>query len=78
MLTYGINGSTTAIKAVKDGSLTATVYEDGKGEGATMFETVQKAITSGDMEPQTIDVPGILVSKDNITTFLTDHPEALS
>lgn len=78
VLTYGINGSSTAIKAVQDGSLTATVYEDGKAEGRTMFETVQKAISSGDMTPQTIDVPGILVTKDTVTSFLADHPEALS
>jgi ribose transport system substrate-binding protein len=78
VLTYGINGSSTAIKAVQDGSLSATVYEDGKREGRTMFDTVQKAVAGGDLKPQTIDVPGILVSKDNIDSFLSEHPEALS
>jgi len=78
VLTYGINGSSTAIKAVQDGSLTATVYEDGKGEGRTMFETVLKSAAGGAAKPQTIDVPGILVNKDNIATFLSEHPEALS
>jgi ribose transport system substrate-binding protein len=78
VLTYGINGSSTAIKAVQDGSLTATVYEDGKLEGATMFETVQKAIESGDFAPQVIDVPGVLVTSENIDDFLAEHPEALS
>lgn len=78
VLTYGINGSATAIKAVQDGSLTATVYEDGKAEGGTMFSTVQKAISTGVMTPQTIDVPGILVTKDTVTAFVAEHPEALS
>lgn len=78
VLTYGINGSSAAIKAVQDGTLTATVYEDGKGEGAKMFEVVQEAIEAGDSwEQQTIDVPGILVTADNVEEFLTDHPEAL-
>lgn len=78
VLTYGINGSSAAIKAVQDGTLTATVYEDGKGEGAKMFEVVQEAIEAGDSwEQQTIDVPGILVTADNVEAFLTDHPEAL-
>ena len=77
ILTYGINGSSTAIKAVQDGSLTATVYEDGKLEGRTMFETVLEGIESGDNTPQTIDVPGVLVTGDTIDEFLTDHPEAL-
>jgi ribose transport system substrate-binding protein len=77
VLTYGINGSSTAIKAVQDGSLTATVYEDGKLEGRTMFETVLEGIESGDSTPQTIDVPGVLVSSENIDDFLAEHPEAL-
>ena len=79
VLTYGINGSSTAIKAVKDGTLTATVYEDGKAEGAKMFEVTLQAIAAGveSFEPQTVDVPGILVTADNIDQFLKDHPEAL-
>ncbi|MCU1569754.1 MAG: sugar transporter substrate-binding protein [Naasia sp.] len=77
VLTYGINGSSTAIKAVQDGSLTATVYEDGVKEGETMFSTTLAAIENGAGEQQTIDVPGVLVTADNIDQFLTDHPEAL-
>lgn len=77
ILTYGINGSSTAIKAVQDGDLTATVYEDAFLEGRTMFETVLAAIDSGDFTPQKIDVPGVLVTADNIDEFLAEHPEAL-
>ncbi|MBB1509324.1 sugar ABC transporter substrate-binding protein [Tessaracoccus sp. MC1756] len=78
VLTYGINGSSTAIKAVQDGTLTATVYEDGKGEGAKMFEVVQEAMEAGESwEQQAIDVPGILVTAENVDAFLKDHPEAL-
>lgn len=79
VLTYGINGSSTAIKAVQDGTLTATVYEDGKAEGAKMFEVTLQAIEAGvsSFEPQVVDVPGILVTADNIEQFLKDHPEAL-
>lgn len=77
--TYGINGSSTAIKAVQDGSLTATVYEDGVKEGATMFETTLQAIAAGtSWQPKTVDVPGILVDAQNVAQFVKDHPEALS
>jgi ribose transport system substrate-binding protein len=77
--TYGINGSSTAIKAVQDGSLTATVYEDGVKEGATMFSTTLEAIAAGSSwQAKTVDVPGILVSADNISQFLASHPEALN
>ncbi len=76
--TYGINGSATAIKAVQNGDLTATVYEDGTAEGKTMFTTTQQAIAAGSSWKQkTVDVPGILVDSSNIASFLKAHPEAL-
>ena len=78
VLTYGINGSSTAIKAVQDGSLTATVYEDGVKEGATMFsKTLEIIEKGGSSKAEKVDVPGVLVTKDTIDAFLADHPEAL-
>lgn len=77
VLTYGINGSSTAIKAVQDGSLTATVFEDARAEGRTMFEETLAAIESKDFSARTVDVPGILVTSDTIDAFLEQHPEAL-
>lgn len=78
VLTYGINGSATAIKAVQDGSLTATVYEDGVKEGATMFATTLKAIKAGKKwKPVTVNVPGVLVTSSSVAGFLASHPEAL-
>jgi ribose transport system substrate-binding protein len=78
VLTYGINGSSTAIKAVQDGSLTATVYEDGVKEGATMFSTTLKAIKAGKKwKPVTINVPGVLISSSTVAAFVASHPEAL-
>lgn len=78
VLTYGINGSATAIKAVQAGDLTATVYEDGTTEGKTMFETVLQAISAGaSWKQKTVDVPGILVTSDTVEAFVAAHPEAL-
>ncbi|MEW1962593.1 sugar ABC transporter substrate-binding protein [Microbacterium sp. NPDC077644] len=77
VLTYGINGSSTAIKAVQDGELTATVFEDARAEGAKMFQETLAAIESGDFASRTADVPGILVTADTIDSFLDEHPEAL-
>ena len=76
--TYGINGSSTAIQAVRDGSLTATVYEDGTKEGETMFTTVLQAVDAGSgWKPKTVDVPGILVTSETVEQFVQEHPEAL-
>jgi len=78
VLTYGINGSSTAIKAVQDGSLTATVYEDGVKEGATMFSTTLKAIKAGaKWKAVTINVPGVLINASTVAAFVASHPEAL-
>jgi ribose transport system substrate-binding protein len=78
VLTYGINGSSTAIQAVQDGSLSATVFEDGAAEGRTMFETTLKAIEAGAAwEQTTVDVPGILVTAETVGQFVGEHPEAL-
>ena len=78
VLTYGVNGSATAIKAVQAGDLTATVYEDGTTEGKTMFETVLQAISAGaSWKQKTVDVPGILVTSDTVAAFAAAHPEAL-
>lgn len=78
VLTYGVNGSATAIKAVQAGDLTATVYEDGTTEGKTMFETVLQAISAGaSWKQKTVDVPGILVTSDTVAAFVAAHPEAL-
>ena len=76
--TYGINGSAQAIAAVQDGSLTATVYEDSVAEGEAMFTTTLEAIEAGDSwEQETVDVPSVLVTAENVEQFVADNPEAL-
>ena len=76
--TYGINGSAQAISAVRDGSLTATVYEDSVTEGETMFTTTLEAIEAGDSwEQETVDVPSVLVTAETVEDFIAENPEAL-
>lgn len=76
--TYGVAGSITAIQAVKDGSMTATAYEDQQAEGRTMFETTLEAIKAGSSwKAKTVDVPGSLVHSSTIDQFLKDHPGIL-
>jgi ribose transport system substrate-binding protein len=76
---YSINGSPAALQAVKDGTMTQIIWQDGYTEGQELFQAVLDSQEAGDSwEPKTIDVPGVLVDSSTIDQFLTDHPDALS
>lgn len=76
VLTFGIQGSKTSIAAIKDGSLTATAFEDGYGEAQEMFKTMLEVIKAGDSwTPKTLDFNGEIVTKDTVDAFLVAHPE---
>lgn len=76
--TYSINGSPQAIQLVKDGTLTATVWQPAYQEGKQSFENVVAALAAGGgWTPKTIEIPGVVVSKDNVSQFLADHPDGI-
>jgi ribose transport system substrate-binding protein len=76
---YSINGSPAALQAVKDGTMTQIIWQDGYTEGQELFQAVLDANEAGDAwESKTIDVPGVLVDSSTIDQFLTDHPDALT
>lgn len=76
VLTYGIQGSRTSIEAIKEGSLTATAFQDGYNEGATIFKTLVEAIAAGDSwEAKTLEMTGQIIRAGDIDAFLADHPE---
>lgn len=79
VLTYGENGAPDGIKAVQEGWLTATYWADSVREGEVLVEEIEKAIAAGDdWEPIEIEVPGVLITQDNVEQFIADHPEELS
>jgi ribose transport system substrate-binding protein len=76
VLTYGIQGSKAAIAAIKDGTLTATAFEDGTSEGKVMFTTLLQAIKAGSSwKPKTLTLTGQIIRKADVTAFLKAHPE---
>lgn len=78
VLTYGENGAPDGLKAVQDGSLTATYWADSEREGEVLVEKIKEALDAGDSwTPVEIDVPGVLITADNIDSFLAEHPEEL-
>ena len=75
---YSINGSPAALQAVKDGTMTQIIWQDGFTEGLELFQAILDEEEAGDAwESKTIDVPGVLVDSETIDDFLTEHPDAL-
>jgi ribose transport system substrate-binding protein len=76
--TVSINGSPQGLQLVKDGDLTATVWQPAYQEGKAAFGAVVDSIQAGKAwTPKTIEIPGVVVTKDNVDKFLTDHPNGL-
>lgn len=76
---YAINGGPQALQAVKDGTLEQVVWQDGETEGKEMMQAALDSIDAGtSWKPKTIDVPGVVVTKDSLDSFLADHPDAIN
>lgn len=73
--TISINGSPQALQLVKDGNMTATVWQPAYEEGLQVFQAILDAEAAGDSwTPSVITIPGVVVSADNIDQFMKDHP----
>jgi ribose transport system substrate-binding protein len=75
---YSINGAPNALQAVKGGTMTQVVWQDGEKEGRELFAAASASLEAGDgWKPKTIDVPGVLVDTKTLGGFVSDHPGAL-
>ena len=78
VVTVAINGSPQALQLVKDGDMTATVWQPAFAEGEAVFQAILDSIEAGDSwEPQVIEIPGVVVSAETIDKFLEENPDAL-
>jgi ribose transport system substrate-binding protein len=78
VVTVAINGSPQALQLVKDGDMTATVWQPAYAEGKAVFQAILDSIKAGaSWKPKVIEIPGIVVTKDNVDKFLADHPNGL-
>lgn len=72
--TYGENGGPAAMSDILNGSLTATEWENSFLEGETLVNQTAQAIKAGSSwRPKEINIPGVLVDKNNIRSFLKTH-----
>jgi len=68
VIVVGIDAIADALKAVKDGRLDATVFQDAKAQGRTAIEIALKMIKKEQYQKETY-IPFRLVTKDNIEEF---------
>lgn len=65
----GVDGNQNPLEMVKDGTMGATVLQDGKGQVGAAIELIQKAIKGETVEKEVM-VPFVLVTKDNVDEYL--------
>ncbi|MER8830659.1 sugar ABC transporter substrate-binding protein [Mesorhizobium sp. M0938] len=76
--TVSINGSPQALQLVKEGDLTATVWQPAYQEGKEVFQAILDSIKAGaSWQAKDIQIPGIVVTKDNVDKFMAEHPNGM-
>jgi ribose transport system substrate-binding protein len=74
--TVSINGSPQALQLVKDGDLTATVWQPAYAEGKAVFQAILDSVQAGkSWTPKVVEIAGVVVTKDNVDKFLAEHPD---
>ena len=65
IIIIGIDAIADAVNSVANGGMTATILQDGQGQGASALETVVKVI-KGESFEKAVNIPFILITKDNV------------
>jgi ribose transport system substrate-binding protein len=75
---YGVNGNAQALENIKNGYMTATAWQDSFTEGYNMVKMLKEIRDAGaNWQPKAVEVPAVLVTKDTVEAFLTEHPDAI-
>jgi ribose transport system substrate-binding protein len=75
---YGINGNAQALENIKNGHMTATAWQDSFTEGYNMVKMLDEIKKAGDgWQAKAAEVPAVVVTKESVETFLTEHPDAI-
>ncbi|MCC6286847.1 MAG: sugar ABC transporter substrate-binding protein [Chitinophagaceae bacterium] len=70
VIVVSIDAIADALKAVKDGRLNATVFQDANGQGAGAIDLAIKLAKKEPVEQKEIFIPFQLVTKDNVDRFV--------
>jgi inositol transport system substrate-binding protein len=69
VLVTSVDAIADALRAVQDGRLDATVFQDARGQGGSAVETVMKILRAAPFDKQ-VFIPFRLVTRDNVAEFL--------
>ncbi len=72
---YGVDGLADACLSIDEGSLTASVVQDGYAQAEAALGIAYDIITGKNTEVQLIDVPAVLITSDNVAVWLEKHKE---
>lgn len=65
-----IDGITDALRAVREGRLDATVFQDAQGQGTTAVETAVQIVEGDTTYAREVLIPFQLVTRDNVDRFI--------
>lgn len=68
-LVFGIDAIPDALKAIQEGKMAGTVFQDAKGQGSGSVEAAVK-IVKGEKVDSVINIPYVLVTKDDVSKYL--------
>ena len=73
---YGVDGSPQGFQAIKDGTMTGTLWSDPQSVGRACAEAVPQVIANGVSGEKTIHEleAFIMVTKANVDQIIADHP----
>ena len=71
-----MDGSPQGFQAIKDGTMTGTLWSDPQNVGKTAAEAIPQVIANGTSGDKTIHQleTFIMVTKDNVDQIIKDHP----
>ena len=69
VIVVGVDAIEDALRAVRDGRLDATVFQDAAGQGATAIRTALR-LARGDKVETAVYIPFRLVTRENVAEYL--------
>ncbi len=73
---YSFNATAPALQAVKDGTMTATLWVDLRSAGKILIDAIPEILQAGTAwQPKSVVPSNVVVTKDNVDEFIKQHPD---